>query len=64
MKTCRDCAFVFDKEHNLPKCSYPCLCCRDNSLFNLALNDCYSYYYYGYIPKNTSTSEFAKLVRH
>lgn len=52
--TCKDCAFVADEEHNLPRCSYPCLCCRDNTLFNLALKDCYSYYYYGRIPKNTS----------
>lgn len=64
MITCRDCAFVFDEEHNLPRCSYPCLCCRDNTLFNLALKDYYSYYYYGRIPKNISISEFAKRVRH
>lgn len=62
--TCKDCAFVFDEEHNLPRCSYPCLCCRDNTLFNKALKDCYSYYYYGRIPENISISEFAKRVRH
>ena len=64
MRTCKDCAFVFDKEHNLPRCSFPCLCCRDNTLFNLVLKDCYSYYYYGRIPENISISEFAKQVRH
>lgn len=62
--TCKDCAFVMNKEHNLPRGSYPCLTCRDNALFNRALKDCPSYFCSGKIPKNMSIGEFAKKVRH
>ena len=61
---CYTCTFALSRCRGVPSASYPCLNCRNNPIFPLALKDCPNYYTDEEIPFNESRTEFARMVKN